>query len=118
MLDTSPAAINSALHGARATLDRRRPPVSQRQILGELGDEDAARLVDAFADALQAGDVERLAGLLAEDVTFSMPPFAAWWRGRPTVLAFTAADDATWGLRAAPRQRPARLRRLPLRCRG
>ena len=95
MLETSPASINSALQRARATLDRRRPAVSQRQILGELGDEDAARLVDAFADALQAGDVDRLAALLAEDVTFSMPPFAAWWRGRATVLAFTAADDAT-----------------------
>jgi RNA polymerase sigma-70 factor (ECF subfamily) len=97
MLDTTPATISSALQRARATLDRRRPQLSQRELLDELGDEAAARLVGAYVDALQHGDVERLAGLLAEDVTFSMPPFAAWWRGRPTVLAFivAAAGGAT-----------------------
>ena len=94
MLDTTPAAINSALQRARATLDRRRPSLSQRQIISELGGAAATHLVESFVDALQSGDVARLAELLADDVTFSMPPFAAWWKGRPTVLAFTAADEA------------------------
>jgi RNA polymerase sigma-70 factor (ECF subfamily) len=91
LLDTTPASINSALQRARATLDRRLPPRSQSEILDELG-EDAARLVDDFVDALQAGDVARLTALLAEDVTFSMPPYPTWWQGRDVVLAFTAAD--------------------------
>jgi RNA polymerase sigma-70 factor (ECF subfamily) len=94
MFDTTPASINSALQRARATLERCLPPRSQREILDELGDE-AARLVDAYVEALQAGDVARLTELLAEDVKFSMPPFEAWWQGRDVVLAFTAADSAS-----------------------
>ena len=95
MLDTTAASITSALQRARATLDRHPPPRSQRQVLAALGDDAMQTLVGEFVDALQAGDVTRLAALLAEDVRFSMPPFSAWWQGRETVLAFTAADRAS-----------------------
>src|SRR5262249_17856996 len=34
-------------------------------------------------------DVDGLRALLAEDAVFSMPPWAAWWRGRDTIAGFT-----------------------------
>lgn len=95
MLETTPASINSALQRARATLDRRLPPLSQGRLLRDLGDEATGRLVNDYSDALQAADIARLTRLLADDVTFSMPPFAAWWQGSAIVLAFIAADDAS-----------------------
>ena len=33
----------------------------------------------------------RCAALLAEDAVFSMPPWAAWWRGRETIAGFAKA---------------------------
>ena len=95
MLETSSASINSALQRARAALERHRPATSQSQLLEELGEEGVTELVDRFVEALQAGDVERLTDMLASDVSFSMPPYAAWWKGRSTVLAFVAADGAS-----------------------
>ena len=93
MLDSTPASINSALQRARATLERKLPSRSQRRILSDLGDTATEALVSDYVQCLESGDVTRLAHLLAEDVKFSMPPFPAWWQGRDTVLAFTAADD-------------------------
>jgi RNA polymerase sigma-70 factor (ECF subfamily) len=48
-------------------------------------------LVEAYIDAWARGDVEAVAGLLAEDVVFSMPPWASWWRGRDKVAGFAAS---------------------------
>ena len=45
-------------------------------------------LVEAYVDAWERGDVEAVAALLTEDATFSMPPWAAWWRGRETIAEF------------------------------
>jgi RNA polymerase sigma-70 factor (ECF subfamily) len=79
-LETTVAAVNSALQRARATLASRgvRPepatlPEAQEQLL--------ARYVEAF----EAYDVERLTALLREDAVLSMPPFTLWLRGRNAV---------------------------------
>jgi RNA polymerase sigma-70 factor (ECF subfamily) len=78
-LDTSAAAVNSALQRARATLDSRdiapARPLSDTQ----------ARLLDRYTDAFQRYDVEELVSLLHQDVTMSMPPFALWLRGPESV---------------------------------
>ncbi len=78
-LDTSAAAVNSALQRARATLARH-----------DLGDpaplcESQARLLDRYVDAFDRYDVDALAALLREDVTFSMPPHTLWLRGPAAV---------------------------------
>jgi RNA polymerase sigma-70 factor (ECF subfamily) len=79
-LETTVAAVNSALQRARATLASRgvRPepatlPEAQEQLL--------ARYVEAF----EAYDVERLTSLLREDAVLSMPPYTLWLRGRKAV---------------------------------
>jgi RNA polymerase sigma-70 factor, ECF subfamily len=88
-LDTSVASVNSALQRARKTVDRRLPERSQQETLRSLGDARVRELVDTYVDAWARGDMEAVASLLAEDAVFSMPPWAAWWRGRETIAGFT-----------------------------
>jgi RNA polymerase sigma-70 factor, ECF subfamily len=87
-LETTVPAVNSALQRARKTVDDRLPEQSQQETLRTLGDERVRDLVEAYIDAWRRGDVAALSRLLAEDAEFSMPPWAAWWRGRVTIAAF------------------------------
>jgi RNA polymerase sigma-70 factor (ECF subfamily) len=87
-LETSTASVNSALQRARATLDDTLPERSQQETLRSLGDEELRELVERYMAALQAGDVEAIVGLLAEDAAWSMPPCAGWFRGEAAVRAF------------------------------
>jgi RNA polymerase sigma-70 factor, ECF subfamily len=91
-LETTVASVNSALQRARKTLEERLPDQSQQATLRTLGDDQTRELVGRYVDAWAAGDVEALRALLAEDAVFSMPPWAAWWRGRDTIAGF--AEDA------------------------
>ena len=50
-----------------------------------LGDERVRDLVARFVAAFEAGDVERILALLAEDASFAMPPYASWCRGRDAI---------------------------------
>jgi RNA polymerase sigma-70 factor, ECF subfamily len=87
-LDTTVASVNSALQRARKAVDERLPEQSQQETLRELGDARIRELVDAYVEAWASGDVETVRALLAEDAVFSMPPWAAWWRGRDTIAGF------------------------------
>jgi RNA polymerase sigma-70 factor, ECF subfamily len=91
-LATTVASVNSALQRARKSVDERLPERSQQATLRSLGDERIRELVESYIDAWGRGDVDALRALLAEDAVFSMPPWAAWWRGRDTIAAF--AKDA------------------------
>jgi RNA polymerase sigma-70 factor (ECF subfamily) len=79
-LDTSVAAVNSALQRARATLATRdlgdtRPPLSEAQ----------ATLADRYMAAFERYDVDALTALLREDATWSMPPYVLWLRGHDAI---------------------------------
>jgi RNA polymerase sigma-70 factor, ECF subfamily len=76
LLDTSVAAVNSALQRARATL--RALPAAERPC--DL-DDSAAELLDRYVEAFERYDIERLVTLLHEDAVQSMPPFAMWIQG-------------------------------------
>ena len=93
LLDTSTAAVNSALQRARASTVRRTPAVSQRDELDALGARRQRELVDTFVTAWERSDVDALVALLTEDVRFTMPPLPAWFDGRPAVRAFFAERD-------------------------
>jgi RNA polymerase sigma-70 factor (ECF subfamily) len=85
LLDTSVAAVNSALQRARATLavqqaaDEPAAPVVA---------EEQAELLDRYLDAFARYDIEALVALLHEDAVMDMPPYAMWLR--------SSTDIASW----------------------
>lgn len=88
LLGTSVASVNSALQRAQATVKLRMPAAHAQQPPPDapgLGD-----LLARFVDAWERRDTDAMAGLLAEDARFTMPPLPSWFSGRPMVLAFFA----------------------------
>ncbi|MBO0728842.1 MAG: sigma-70 family RNA polymerase sigma factor [Acidimicrobiaceae bacterium] len=76
LLETSVAAVNSALQRARATLasvDLERRPVGVN--------DEQRELLAQYVEAFEAYDIERLVTLLHDDAIQSMPPYAMWLRG-------------------------------------
>lgn len=63
ILETSPANARQLVHRARAALAEKRPRFAASR-------EAATALVERFRQALTAGDVSAIAGLLTEDVSF------------------------------------------------
>jgi RNA polymerase sigma-70 factor, ECF subfamily len=86
-LTTSVASVNSALQRARKTVDEQLPEQSQQATLRSLGDARVYDLVERFIDAFERGDVAAILAMIAEDATFSMPPYADWCRGREAIGA-------------------------------
>ncbi len=80
LLDTSVAAVNSALQRARATL--RAGPVEAHPEALDPADTD---LLERYVDAFQRYDIEELVALLHQDAVQSMPPFALWLRGSSAI---------------------------------
>jgi RNA polymerase sigma-70 factor (ECF subfamily) len=107
-LDSTVASVNSALQRARKTVDERLPSDSQQVSLRSLGDERVRDLVARFIDAFESGDVDAILGLLTEDATFAMPPYANWCRGREAI-------GKSWLMPDGP---PPRLRYVPTRANG
>ena len=96
-LDTSVAAVNSAIQRARATLGSREPAgSSDPPPLAEIGSratarplsEAQSRLLDRYVDAFHRYDVDALVALLREDATLSMPPYTLWLRGPDAIRAW------------------------------
>jgi RNA polymerase sigma-70 factor (ECF subfamily) len=88
ILDTTPAAINSALQRARKAVHQRVPPTSQQAELAALGADGRRELVDAFVSAWERADVPALLDLLTHDAQFTMPPLPAWFSGREDIGRF------------------------------
>ena len=75
LLDTSVASVNSALQRARAALSD--GEVDESITLDAMDDEHKA-LLARYVDAFERYDMDSLTSLLAEDATWSMPPFDLW----------------------------------------
>jgi RNA polymerase sigma-70 factor (ECF subfamily) len=84
LLETSVAAVNSALQRARATLETADVADAGRGRMSEHDRELLARYVDAF----QRYDMEALTALIHEDATQSMPPYELWLSGREDILGW------------------------------
>jgi RNA polymerase sigma-70 factor (ECF subfamily) len=98
-LDTSTAAVNSALQRARAAMSTRLPDRSQQRVLRDLGDEQVRATVAAFVAAWERADVDAVVALLADDVVMAMPPFGEWYSGRVAVAGFIATFPLSPGRR-------------------
>lgn len=84
-LGITPAAVNSALQRAHASMKAPgldRPRVSAR---------DERAVLDRFMAAWDSADLRALAELLAADARFAMPPMPVWFEGRDDILTFAAS---------------------------
>jgi RNA polymerase sigma-70 factor (ECF subfamily) len=82
LLDTSVAAVNSALQRARAQLDEVAPTPED---VTEPTTEEKRALLERYVEAFERKDVAAIVDLLAEDAVWEMPPFATWFVGRAQV---------------------------------
>jgi RNA polymerase sigma-70 factor (ECF subfamily) len=83
-LDTSVAAVNSAVQRARTTLGSHEAGGHSTESLSEV----QSRLLDRYVDAFHRYDVDGLVALMREDATLSMPPYTLWLRGPDAIRAW------------------------------
>jgi RNA polymerase sigma-70 factor (TIGR02960 family) len=87
MLDTTTAAVDSALRRARAHLAAVGPVEDD---LAEPDEETRRTLLDGYVDAFTRADPDALVDLLRADVELEMPPIPTWFTGRQAVIGFLA----------------------------
>jgi RNA polymerase sigma-70 factor (ECF subfamily) len=92
LLETTPAAVNSALQRARAHLAEVSPI---EESLSEPDDAERRELLDRYCAAFENADVAALTELLQTDVKLEMPPVPMWFSGRDAVLRFLVARALT-----------------------
>jgi RNA polymerase sigma-70 factor, ECF subfamily len=87
LLETTPAAVNSALQRARARLTEVAP--SEEDVAEPRG-ADRRELLDRYCAAFENADLAALTDLLQTDVRLEMPPLPVWFTGRDAVTRFLA----------------------------
>jgi RNA polymerase sigma-70 factor (ECF subfamily) len=87
LLETSTAAINSALQRARASIDG----LDTGDVAASAPDRE---LLDRYVDAFQNYDIEALTALIHEDATQSMPPYELWLAGREDIFTWWLGPGA------------------------
>ncbi|MER6913790.1 sigma-70 family RNA polymerase sigma factor [Streptomyces sp. NPDC000594] len=85
LLDTSVAAVNSALQRARATLAESPPARSDP---ADPLDEEQRKLLERYVAAFEGYDMEALKRVLHDDATLSMPPYDLWLRGHENIVGW------------------------------
>ncbi|MFI7492416.1 sigma-70 family RNA polymerase sigma factor [Micromonospora echinaurantiaca] len=98
LLETTVAAVNSALQRARGVLAELLPQTSQQQTLDALGDAALRELVQRYVAAWEASDVDAIVAMLTEDARYSMPPLRGWYQGYDGIRGFLldAAGRHRW----------------------
>ena len=81
-LDTTPAAVNSALQRAHAqvrdrglTEDTVEPDLTPTQV----------QLLDRYVEAFWRKDVDQIVRMLTAEAVWEMPPFTGWYRGNDNI---------------------------------
>jgi RNA polymerase sigma-70 factor (TIGR02960 family) len=91
MLDSTVESVNSALKRARANMQRRRRPSSDREPPPGSGSPSEDALVAKFVRTYEAADLDALVALMTDDVFISMPPMPFEYEGRDVVARFCAS---------------------------
>ncbi|MBB6628047.1 sigma-70 family RNA polymerase sigma factor [Nocardioides sp. KIGAM211] len=81
-LDTTTAAVNSALQRAHAQLADR--GLSEETVRPDLTDAQRS-LLDRYVDAFWKKDIDTIVSLLTAEATWEMPPFTSWFRGSEAI---------------------------------
>jgi RNA polymerase sigma-70 factor (TIGR02960 family) len=85
MLDTTVAAVNSALQRARRTRDERLVGAADSPADPSTG---VSELAERYVSAWQGGDVDAIVAMLSEDVRYTMPPLEEVYVGLAAVRQF------------------------------
>src|SRR5207244_13295775 len=85
LLETSVAAVNSAVNRARVSMKAYHP---DQRSPGSADSEQTASLLSRYVEAWQAADAAGLVALLREDALITMPPLPLWYRGRTAIQWF------------------------------
>jgi len=86
LLETSVAAVNSALHRARVSMKGYR--ADRESADASTGSGQTAALLSRYVDAWHAADATGLVALLREDALITMPPLPLWYQGRAAIRWF------------------------------
>jgi RNA polymerase sigma-70 factor (ECF subfamily) len=81
-LDTTVAAVNSALQRAHAQLAEKQ--LSEGTVEDALTPEHE-QMLERYVQAFWAKDVDALVTMLAADAVWEMPPFTGWYQGAATI---------------------------------
>jgi RNA polymerase sigma-70 factor (ECF subfamily) len=98
-LQTTPAAVYSALQRAHQIVDDRLPERSQQSTLRSLGDEGLRDIVTRYVEAWERSDIDAIIAMLTEDAVLAMPPIPTWYRGHEGVAAALEAGPLNGKLR-------------------
>src|SRR5262245_30162168 len=90
MLDSSVESVTSALKRARASLQRPRSSVDEREAAPAADSPSEHALVTEFVRAYESADLDAIVALLTDDVFVSMPPMPLEYEGRDVVARFCA----------------------------
>ena len=99
MLDTTPAAVKSALQRARARLDDVAPT---REELSEPTEPRARALLDQYIAGFENADVTALERALRTDAAIELVGTRTWFSGRATCLRFLMHVRVPWRLANDP----------------
>lgn len=83
ILDTTTAAVNSALQRARETMKQTKRKTTHTRL-----NEQLSALLARYVTAWEAADSAALVAVLREDVALTMPPLPVWFGGRADVQTF------------------------------
>jgi RNA polymerase sigma-70 factor, ECF subfamily len=88
LLETTVAAVNSALQRARATLREQLP--ERRTDWTRTARPGEREVLRRYVEAHEHADADALAALLAEDARLDMPPHPVWFDGREAIVTASA----------------------------
>jgi RNA polymerase sigma-70 factor, ECF subfamily len=100
-LETTVAAVNSALQRAHAQMKER--ALTEDQVSTELTPEQT-RMLEAYVEAFWRKDVDAIVAMLTRDAVWEMPPFTGWYRGAANIgdLIATACPGGTHDMVMVP----------------
>ena len=107
ILEASEASVHSLLRRARAAFESRLPAAGRER--APLPNSKLERdLIGRFAEAVEAGEIDRMVALLTDDAWLTMPPEPHEYQGRGAIEVFLRGREVSRG----------RLRLVPTRANG
>ncbi len=90
-LDTSVAAVNSALQRARAHVEKL-APVDEASSQLTVDDPEIKAKLERYVAAFEAYDIHTIVEMLTTDAVWDMPPFDGWYQGNEAIGTLIATQ--------------------------